>query len=72
MTTLSKEITMQDAVDAGNGTLHSAIDYWQERALKAEDEVSRQKVAILSLCANVQTLVAEQVTMQQRLREANL
>lgn len=30
------EVTMADAVAAGDGTLHGAIDYWQKRALKAE------------------------------------
>jgi hypothetical protein len=30
------EPTMADAIAAGDGTLHGAIDYWQERALKAE------------------------------------
>lgn len=28
--------TMADAIAAGDGTLHGAIDYWQARALKAE------------------------------------
>ena len=30
------EPTMADAIAAGDGTLHGAIDYWQQRALKAE------------------------------------
>jgi hypothetical protein len=30
--------TLDDAIAAGDGTLHGAIDYWQERALKAEAE----------------------------------
>jgi len=34
-----KNVTMQDAIDAGNGTLHGAIDYWQKRALNAEIEL---------------------------------
>jgi hypothetical protein len=29
---------MDDAIAAGNGTLHGAIDYWQARAEKAEAE----------------------------------
>lgn len=28
--------TLDDAIAAGDGTLHGAIDYWQKRALKAE------------------------------------
>ena len=31
--------TMDDAIAAGNGTLHGAIDYWQKRALDAESLV---------------------------------
>lgn len=27
---------IDDAIDAGDGTLHGAIDYWQTRALRAE------------------------------------
>lgn len=30
--------TLDDAIAAGDGTLHGAIDYWQERTLKAEAE----------------------------------
>ena len=30
------EPTMADALAAGDGTLHGAVDYWQQRALKAE------------------------------------
>lgn len=29
-------VSMDDAIAAGDGTLHGAIDYWQERALAAE------------------------------------
>jgi hypothetical protein len=32
----SKVPTMEDALAAGDGTLHGAIDYWQNRALAAE------------------------------------
>lgn len=35
--------TMDEAVAAGDGTLHGAIDYWQERALKAEAAVGEQE-----------------------------
>ena len=31
--------SMDEAIAAGDGTLHGAIDYWQERALKAEAAV---------------------------------
>ena len=34
--------TMADAVAAGDGTLHGAIDHWQERALKAEKALAAQ------------------------------
>lgn len=30
---------MDDAIAAGDGTLHGAIDYWQDRARKAEEEL---------------------------------
>lgn len=41
--------TMDDALAAGDGTLHGAIDYWQGRALKAgtETEGLRAHVALL-------------------------
>lgn len=32
----AQPVTMDDAIAAGDGTLHGAIDYWQQRALKAE------------------------------------
>lgn len=35
-----------DWVRVGDGTLHGAIDYWQERAAKAEAEVKQLKSAI--------------------------
>lgn len=38
-------VTMDDALAAGDGTLHGAIDHWQERALRAEAELAvRQPV----------------------------
>lgn len=39
------EQAMEEAVAAGDGTLHGAIDYWQERALKAEAAVGEQEKA---------------------------
>lgn len=33
-------VTMDDALAAGDGTLHGAIDHWQERALRAEAALS--------------------------------
>lgn len=33
------DLPMKDAVDAVDGLLHSAVDYWQARALKAEAAV---------------------------------
>lgn len=41
-----REPTMDDAVAAGNGTLHGAIDYWQERALRAERTLVAYEQAI--------------------------
>ena len=32
----AKQTELDAAIAAGDGTLHGAIDYWQERALKAE------------------------------------
>lgn len=40
----SEGVTMADAVAAGDGTLHGAINYWQKRALAAESAL-RQPVA---------------------------
>lgn len=40
-------LTMEDAIEAGDGTLHGAVDYWQERALRAEAELAaRQPVGV--------------------------
>lgn len=39
--------TMEDATEAGDGTLHGAVDHWQERALRAEAELAaRQPVGV--------------------------
>lgn len=44
------EPTMSDAIAAGDGTLHGAIDYWQQRALKAEQsEDGRDAELLLAL-----------------------
>ena len=48
---LAQNREMDEAIAAGDGTLHGAIDYWQERAFKAEarlaqkDEPSAEPVA---------------------------
>ena len=34
---------IDNAIAAGDGTLHGAIDYWQERALKAEAKLAAQE-----------------------------
>jgi hypothetical protein len=39
-------VTMEDAVAAGDGTLHGAVDYWQERALRAEVAVPEGYVVV--------------------------
>ncbi|WP_414611801.1 hypothetical protein [Stenotrophomonas muris] len=36
-------VTMDDALAAGDGTLHGAIDHWQERALRAEAELAARQ-----------------------------
>lgn len=36
--------TMDDALSAGDGTLHGAIDYWQQRALGAEERLAEPAV----------------------------
>ena len=36
---------MQDAIEAGDGTLQGSINYWQERALKAEQHGAQEAVA---------------------------
>ncbi|GEM_PF-5202449 len=36
-------VTMDDALAAGDGTLQGAIDHWQERALRAEDELAARQ-----------------------------
>lgn len=36
-------VTMDEALAAGDGTLHGAIDHWQERALRAEAELAARQ-----------------------------
>ena len=44
-------ITFAEALAAGDGTLHGAIDHWQERALKAEAERDEARADALALAA---------------------
>lgn len=44
--------TLDDAIAAGDGTLHGAIDHWQERALKAEAERDAARAALKTANAN--------------------
>ena len=39
---LAQSSEMDEAIAAGDGTLHGAIDYWQERALKAEARLAQR------------------------------
>ena len=39
---LAQNREMDEAIAAGDGTLHGAIDYWQERALKAEARLAQR------------------------------
>jgi len=49
--------TMADAVAAGDGTLHGAIDRWQERALKAEAALaSRASAAPVAVDADLDAI----------------
>ena len=48
--------TLDDAIAAGDGTLHGAIDHWQERALKAEAE----RDAALARVAELESLTIAQ------------
>lgn len=41
-----RNITMDDAVAAGDGTLHGAIDYWQEQAALKDLEIMRLREAL--------------------------
>lgn len=47
---LNEVPTMDDAIAAGDGTLHGAISYWHQRALKAEAALQ------MGGCDNIQTL----------------
>ena len=39
---LAQNLEMDEAIAAGDGTLHGALDYWQERALKAEARLAQK------------------------------
>lgn len=41
--------TLDDAIAAGDGTLHGAIDHWQERALKAEAERDAARALVFDI-----------------------
>ena len=45
--------TMADALAAGDGTLHGAIDYWQQRALAAEAQLAEARAEERERCAKV-------------------
>jgi len=42
-------ITFAEALAAGDGTLHGAIDHWQERALKAEAERDAARALVFDI-----------------------
>ncbi len=46
---------LMDAIAAGDGTLHGAIDYWHERALMAEAE---RNAAVNALRTQTDALMA--------------
>ena len=48
---------MQEAIDAGDGTLHGAIEYWHEEALRlrAELETERMRLVACSVIALANT-----------------
>ena len=49
-------ITMDDAVAAGDGTLHGAIDYWQEQAALKDLEIMRLREALEEIAFEVDHL----------------
>jgi|GEM_PF-1952698 len=44
-------VTMDDALAVGDGTLHGAIDHWQERALRAEADLAARQPAGEPVCS---------------------
>ncbi|WP_414613944.1 hypothetical protein [Stenotrophomonas muris] len=55
-------VTMDDALAAGDGTLHGAIDHWQERALRAEAELAARQPVGEPVCADCGTQVLFECT----------
>lgn len=58
-------ITFAEALAAGDGTLHGAIDHWQERALKAEAE----RDAARALLRETNEMLAEAIVCGPKLRK---
>lgn len=42
---------MQEAIDAGDGTLHGAIEYWQTEALRLRAELAEAKKPDCRMCS---------------------
>jgi hypothetical protein len=60
--------TMEDALAAGDGTLHGAIDYWQGRALKAEAALASPQVQGGEVTTKLREILDERVEeLAQRL-----
>lgn len=63
------EPTMQDAIDAGNGTLHGAIDHWQTQALLHKERA--EKEFSLRLTADAE-LINARAELQSSRQQADL
>ena len=60
---LAQNREMDEAIAAGDGTLHGAIDYWQERALKAEARLAQKdEQAEPCVCGNSMASTTEHRT----------
>lgn len=46
------DVTMQDAINAGDGTLHGAIDHWQNRCAELEEKLKVAEEALTSALGN--------------------
>jgi len=48
---------MQEAIDAGDGTLHGAIEYWHEEALRLRAEVQHLRTGWITLQIDIGDLI---------------
>lgn len=66
------EITMEDAVAAGDGTIHGAIDHWQGKHAEAEEQIKELQDLTIQLSERLAECQRDLLEAQGLLEEAML